>query len=269
VRNVQSSQTSAPDRTGASGTDRGSPLDPFIGTAGWSIPRAASHRCEGQGTHLQRYARVFRCAEINSSFHRPHAATTYARWAAATPDAFRFAVKLPKEITHVQKLRRSRSSLERFLDESAGLGAKRGPLLMQLPPSLAFDARVAARFLSLLRTLYTGAVVCEPRHPSWFADAEPLLARYHVARVAADPPPVAAACAPGGWPGLTYYRLHGSPRTYWSAYDQRALDLIVTAMRRHHGEAWCIFDNTASGAALGNAWELQRRLAAGDEIDAR
>jgi len=49
-------------------------VDVRIGTAGWSIPRAAACRFESAGTHLERYARLFRCAEINSSFHRPHAA---------------------------------------------------------------------------------------------------------------------------------------------------------------------------------------------------
>ena len=171
----------------------------FVGTAGWSIPRASAHRGEGDGTHLQRYARVFRCAEINSSFHRPHAATTYARWAASTPADFRFAVKVPKLITHVQKLRQSRAALQQFLDETAGLESKRGPLLVQLPPSLAFDARVAGRFVALLRSRYLGPVVCEPRHPTWFGAAEALLMRYEVARVAADPPPVPGADAPAGW----------------------------------------------------------------------
>ena len=232
----------------------------FIGTAGWSIPRASGHRCEGDGTHLQRYARVFRCAEINSSFHRPHAASTYARWAALTPEGFRFAVKLPKEITHVRKLRRCRAPLEQFLAESAGLGAKRGPMLVQLPPSFAFDARVVDRFLSLLRSLEAGSIVCEPRHPSWFNAADALLSRYHVARVAADPPPVAAAREPGGWSGLAYYRLHGSPRTYWSAYDQRRLDDVAATVRGSSSEAWCIFDNTAAGAALENAWQVQTSL---------
>ena len=232
----------------------------FIGTAGWSIPRASAHRCEGDGTHLQRYARVLRCAEINSSFHRPHAATTYARWAASTPAGFRFAVKVPKEITHLRKLRNSRAALERFLEESAGLGTKRGPLLVQLPPSFAFDARVIGRFFALLRSLHSGPVVCEPRHPSWFDVAGPLLARYEVARVAADPPVVLAARTVGGWTGLAYYRLHGSPRTYWSAYDQRALNDVAAAISQGHRETWCIFDNTASGAALENAYHLQRQL---------
>jgi uncharacterized protein YecE (DUF72 family) len=257
VRQLRASARGA-DRAASVGDESAPRI--FIGTAGWSIPRVAGHRCEGDGTHLQRYARVFRCAEINSSFHRPHAATTYARWAASTPAGFRFAVKLPKEITHVRKLCRSRALLERFLEQSAGLGSKRGPLLVQLPPSLAFDARVAARFLTLLRSLYAGPVVCEPRHPSWFQEADALLARHHVARVAADPSPAAAAREPGGWPGLVYYRLHGSPRTYWSSYDQPALDDVAAAITRRHCEAWCIFDNTASGAALENAWDLQRHV---------
>ena len=182
------------------------------------------------------------------------------KWAASTPDGFRFAVKVPREITHVRTLRRSRTPLERFLDESAGLGSKRGPLLVQLPPSFAFDARAAGRFFAMLRSMHGGPVVCEPRHPSWFsASAVMLLTRYQVARVAADPSPVAQGSA-GGWSGLVYYRLHGAPRTYWSAYDQPALAGIATALRGRRGDAWCIFDNTAAGAALENAWCLQRQF---------
>jgi uncharacterized protein YecE (DUF72 family) len=239
----------------------------YVGTAGWSIPRASSHRCDGEGTHLERYARVFCCAEINSSFHRPHAAATYARWAAATPPEFRFSVKLPKEITHVRRLRRSRALLERFLEESAGLESKRGPLLVQLPPSFEFDARVVGRFFSLLRSLYSGPVACEPRHPSWFPRAAPLLVRYEVARVAADPACVPAAGEPDGWPGLVYYRLHGRPRVYWSAYSQEFLDALTVSLRDRDGEVWCIFDNTASGAALEDAWRLQRKLRSGLAAD--
>jgi uncharacterized protein YecE (DUF72 family) len=228
-----------------------------VGTAGWSIPRSASHRCAGTGTHLQRYAQAFPCAEINSSFHRSHAPATYARWAASTPAAFRFSLKLPKEITHVRKLRHSRVPLERFLEESAGLGSKRGPLLVQLPPSFEFDARVVARFFDLLRSLYEGPVACEPRHSSWFEHGTRLMTRYAVAQVAADPPCVPAAGQPGGWTGLAYYRLHGSPRVYWSAYSHQVLDRLATLLRGQAGEVWCIFDNTAAGAALENAWYVQ------------
>lgn len=217
----------------------------------------------GDGTHLQRYARRLACAEINSSFYRPHAVTTYAKWAAATPPDFRFSLKVPRAITHEQQLRQARAPLVRFLEESSGLGTKRGPLLVQLPPSQEFDARMAGRFFTLLRSLHAGAVACEPRHPSWFSlEATSLLVRHQIARVAADPSPAAGADVPGGWPGLVYYRLHGSPRMYWSRYESGALARLSANLRAIPAgiDAWCIFDNTASGAALENACELTESL---------
>lgn len=232
----------------------------FVGTAGWSIPRASTGRCPAEGTHLQRYSRVFNCAEINSSFHRPHAATTYAKWARSTPRGFRFAVKVPRTMTHDQQLRRVRVPLARFLEESVGLGSKRGPLLVQLPPSLDFDVRVASTAFEVLRAQYAGPVVCEPRHETWFsARAEALLVRFKIARVAADPPPAAAADSPGGWRGIAYYRLHGSPRKYWSKYEAGFIGALAGMMREvpPSADVWCVFDNTASGAALENAWELR------------
>lgn len=239
----------------------------FVGTAGWSIPRAFAAQSGGPGTHLERYARLFRGAEINSSFYRPHAATTYAKWAACTPPGFRFAVKIPRLISHELALRRSRAPLQRFLGETAGLEAKRGPLLLQLPGSHAFDARATARFFDVLRSLYDGAVVCEPRHASWVgANAEALLTRYRVARVAADPARAPGLERPGGWPGLVYYRLHGSPRTYWSRYDLAFIDALGASLGSlTAGDAWCVFDNTASGAAIENAQELRLRVGQGSE----
>ena len=230
----------------------------FIGTAGWCLPRASSHKFAGEGTHLQRYARALAGAEINSSFHRPHARATYAKWAASVPGGFRFAVKLPRVITHDQKLRRARAPLERFLDESSGLGRKRGPLLVQLPPSLAFDRRVAARFFDLLRSLHSGAVVFEPRHATWFTPAaDALLVSHRIARVAADPPTAEGADRPGGWTGLVYFRLHGSPDKYWSRYPEQFIAAVAQSLRSAPAaERWCIFDNTASGAAIENALEL-------------
>ena len=242
----------------------------FIGTAGWSIPGTSSERCPGAGTHLQRYARVFRGAEINTSFYRPHDPQTYRRWARSTGPSFRFAVKVPRVITHELKLLATRASLERFLVESAGLGAKRGPLLVQLPPSLEFDSRRAARFFGLLRERYDGFAVCEPRHPTWFSqEAEGLLVRHQIARVAADPSPAPGGDRPGGWSGIVYYRLHGSPRKYWSSYSPTVLDTLAAHLREVPAAvpAWCVFDNTASGAALANAWELSQRLA--ERRDAR
>jgi uncharacterized protein YecE (DUF72 family) len=231
-----------------------------IGTAGWAIPRQAAERFPAAGTSLERYAARFRCAEINSTFHRPHRASTFERWAASVPEDFRFAVKLPKTITHKAKLVDCVALVESFAAEIAPLGHRRGPLLVQLPPSLAFDAEVAGTFFEQL----PGPAVCEPRHASWFSpEADALLRRWEVARVAADPAICEAAAEPGGWRGLSYFRLHGSPRTYWSSYEADALrhwSERVGAARRGGGACWVIFDNTAGGAAAGNALDLEALL---------
>ncbi len=234
-----------------------------VGTAGWSIPRAAASRFDPVGTHLERYSRILGCAEINSSFHRPHAAATYAKWRDSTPPDFRFAVKMPRTITHVLKLQDARDPFVTFLAQTDGLAEKRGPILVQLPPSLSFDASVVSRFLDVVRKVYNGPLVCEPRHATWFLPAvASLLERYEISRVAADPPPVPEATAPAGWPHLAYFRLHGSPRKYWSRYDETDIATLAMTARRiaTAAEVWCVFDNTASGAAIENAWELRERL---------
>lgn len=233
----------------------------YVGTAGWNIPRAHRHRFPEDGTGLQRYAERLDAAEINTSFYRPHAPQIYARWAAAVPRGFRFAVKIPKVISHERALTRAREPLERFLGEIAGLGDTLGVLLLQLPPSQAFEARRAARFFELLRARHDGAVVCEPRHATWTSDAASrLLVKFRIARVAADPPRAAGLQSPGGWPGLVYYRWHGSPRPYFSPYSGDRLDHLASELKRRAIDAWCIFDNTGSGAAAGNALDLHERV---------
>jgi uncharacterized protein YecE (DUF72 family) len=230
----------------------------LVGTAGWSIPRALAGSAPGTGSHLERYSRRLNAVEINSSFYRPHAFATYKKWAEATPSDFRFAIKVPRRITHELKLRRPRIELERFLAETAGLGSKRGPLLVQLPPSHAFNRRLVTRFFEQFRAQHKGAIVCEPRHATWFtASADRLLEAYQVARVAADPSVAAGASQPGGWKGLTYFRLHGSPRMYWSRYSTDAIRTLADTLRSSRAvDAWCVFDNTAMGTALQNACEL-------------
>ena len=235
-----------------------------VGTAGWSIPRASAFRFQSPGTHLERYARSLRCAEINSSFYRPHAAATYAKWRDSTPPDFRFAVKMPRTITHELKLQDARDPLVAFLAQTDGLSQKRGPILVQLAPSLSFDAAIVTSFLDLMRTVYDGPVVCEPRHATWFSPSvADLLNRYRISRVAADPPSVPAAAAPAGWPRVAYFRLHGSPRKYWSRYEERDIATLATSARSiPSAEVWCVFDNTASGAAIENAWQLHELLTA-------
>jgi uncharacterized protein YecE (DUF72 family) len=235
-----------------------------VGTAGWSIPRALADQVPGEGSHLERYARRFAVAEINSSFYRPHRASTYRRWAATVPPLFRFSVKLPKAATHERKLVDCGDVLRAFASDIAALGEGRGPVLVQLPPSLAFDPGVAEAFFTDAAEHLKGPIVCEPRHPSWFdAPADHLLAELRVARVAADPAISPEAAMPGGWRGLAYFRLHGTPAIYRSPYDEAALARQRDAIAQLRGtECWTIFDNTASGAALANALQLSEALAA-------
>jgi uncharacterized protein YecE (DUF72 family) len=166
---------------------------------------------------------------------------------------------MPKEITHERRLVDAIVPLERFLAESAGLGDRLGPLLVQFPPSFAYEASVAQPFFTALRQRFSGPVVCEPRHATWFSDnVERAFQGMQIARVAADPAPVPAAAEPGGWKGLVYYRLHGSPQMYFSAYPDEYLHQLAERLRAHaeHAPTWCIFDNTAHGHAAGNALRL-------------
>ena len=137
--------------------------------------------------------------------------------------------------------------LTRFLAGARALGSKLGPgFLVQLPPSLELDVAAADSFFATLRGEHAGAVVCEPRHESWFGQrAEALFLQWRIGRVAADPPPVPAAAEPAGWPDPIYYRLHGSPRMYYSGYEDERLAQMAAIISARGGEVWCMFDNTA------------------------
>jgi uncharacterized protein YecE (DUF72 family) len=236
----------------------------IVGTAGWSIARTEAERFPAEGSALERYASRFGGVEINSSFHRPHRVSTWARWGEQVPDHFRFSVKVPKTITHKQKLVDCGDLLAAFLEESSGLGDKLAVLLVQLPPSLAFDAELAETFFSLLSASSRTAIACEPRHASWFEEeAGQLLEELRVARVAADPAKVPEAAVPGGWRGFSYFRLHGSPVPYRSSYEEERLEGYAALIRddlEADRPVWCMFDNTASSAATGNALSLMGKL---------
>ena len=180
----------------------------------------------------------------------------------SVPGEFRFSVKAPMTITHEAKLNCSSEVLSAFLEQINYLGEKLGPVLFQLPPSLEFDHARARKFLALLRRKFSGDVVWEPRHASWFEDqGDNLLKKFHIARVAADPACVPASIRPGGLGSLAYFRLHGSPRRYFSAYSDHYLgELAAQLAKLEVARAWCIFDNTGSGFAIKNAFELMGKL---------
>lgn len=227
----------------------------YVGVAGWSIPSRYADELPGDGSHLERYAQRLNAVEINSSFHRHHRAQTYARWAASVPAKFRFAVKTPRALTHEHGLIADADVLDRFMEETNGLGAKLAVLLVQLPPKLEFDRRIAAGFFKQLKKRTDVRIACEPRHASWNSkQATSLLIDHAIARVAADPPLWPEANEPGADTTWMYFRWHGQPRKYYSDYGSDCLARLERQLKAKRViETWAIFDNTAHGFALSNA----------------
>jgi uncharacterized protein YecE (DUF72 family) len=233
-----------------------------IGTAGWALPKALRVNQSANKSVLEHYADRFNAVEINSSFYRPHRRSTYERWSASVPDSFRFSVKLPRVITHELGLVGCQSETESFVQSASGLAHKFAVLLVQLPPSRKFDESAAAAFFKVLRGETSANIVCEARNSSWFiSEATALFEAYGVTRVVADPVPLGCELAPRPDSRFAYYRLHGSPRMYYSAYSISYLQDAAAALRAN-AESWCIFDNTAAGAAWSDAAMLQRLVSA-------
>jgi uncharacterized protein YecE (DUF72 family) len=237
--------------------------DILFGCAGWSLSAKHAGEFPDTGTHLQRYACVFQAVEINSSFYRAHQASTYARWRESVPDTFQFSVKLPKMVTHTYRLEDCEEAIAIFMEQVSELREKLGCLLVQLPPSLAYSTPVADSFFDILRRHYEGHIACEPRHASWFtATAAKLLRDYQIGGVQADPSPVPGK-KPQGYAKLVYFRMHGSPKIYYSPYSSSTLAILASNVKKFRAQGktvWCIFDNTADGEALPNALAFRRIL---------
>jgi uncharacterized protein YecE (DUF72 family) len=142
-----------------------------IGTSGWQYRdwRGAFYPRElAQRAWLEHYAERFATVEVNNTFYRLPERATFGTWAERTPADFEFVIKASRYLTHVRRLQEPAEPVARMLDHAAGLGAKLGPVLVQLPPNLRADpARLddtLARFPTRQR------VAVEPRHESWFTD---------------------------------------------------------------------------------------------------
>ena len=233
-----------------------------VGLAGWSNPPTVKSLRGPDRSHLEFYAEHFSCVELNSSFYRTHRQTTYASWRLATPRSFRFAVKMPRSITHECGLRGTSRELKAFFASIEPLQGKLGAVLIQLPPSLEFQARLARVFFEKLPRMTAALLACEPRHGSWFSQAaDELMERFQVARVATDPPRGAGSAEPGGSREQAYYRWHGSPRMYYSSYSEAALQAFAAQIQGSGAaRSWCIFDNTAAQAAWPDALRFAARV---------
>ena len=241
-----------------------------VGTAGWSIPRASAADFAGDGTHLERYGRRLRGAEINSCFYRPHAPRDYAKWAAATPAVVPLRGQAAED-HHARSAAgagpcAARAVPRRDRAGSAESAARSSSSSRRRSPSMRAWWAASWRCCERATTGRSSGSRATRRGPrrrrTRCCRSTGSLASRPIRRRFLRPP------CPGGWPGLVYYRLHGSPRTYWSSYDALRLGACADALRRvpPGAEAWCVFDNTASGAALQNAVELDRLLRQPDQL---
>jgi uncharacterized protein YecE (DUF72 family) len=210
------------------------------------------------GEWLAFYAREFPTVELNVTFYRTPRESTYGSWSAAVPGGFAFVLKAPRLITHIKRLVDCREPLERFLAPTAPLADRLALVLLQLPPSLRFDAAVLDGFLDQLPRGFP-PLAWEPRHPS-FADA-PALAWFRERQqslVVADSggryPTIRAFTAPPA-----YLRFHGPAGLYASAYSEQELAAWVAWLRRAvpaDTTVYAFFNNDAGGHAVVNARQL-------------
>lgn len=228
--------------------------------------------------------------EANGTFYGTLRSSTFARWREETPESFVFAVKGPRFITHLRRLREVQTPLANFLASGVlTLGARLGPLLWQLPPTLAFEEERVGAFLDLLPPSLEAAAalarrhdarlrepaipgsvpslplrhVLEPRHPS-FGDpvCSELCEAHGVALVEAD---TAGRFPSLGHPapGLAYARLHGEQALYAGGYSDAGLDRWATRLREWAAEGrevYAYFDNDIDGRAPFDALRLAARV---------
>jgi uncharacterized protein YecE (DUF72 family) len=166
-----------------------------VGTMGWSYAdwNGPFYPAAGPGKQaITLYARAFEVVEIDSTFYGTPRETTVRQWVDATPPGFLFCPKVPRLITHDAGLRHVGAPLEDFVATMALLGEKRGPMLIQMPPSFTRDQLPDLQaFLPLLTQLSdkTARFAIEFRNPSLIGtDIADLLAEHGVALVAASYP---------------------------------------------------------------------------------
>jgi uncharacterized protein YecE (DUF72 family) len=233
-----------------------------VGTSGWSYPswRGPFYPpTVRQKDWLSYYAARFPTAEINATFYRLPSQSTVAAWREATPSDFVFAWKASRFITQAKKLRDPEEPLARVFAPMAALGAKRGPTLFQLPPSLHLDLPRLADFLARLPD---GRHTVEFRHPSWYADQTfALLAENDIALCLSD-----HADAPAPWlstASFAYVRGHGPTGRYAGSYPDGTLDRWTGHIRDWAADGrdiYAYFDNDIGAAAPGDAVRLRDRL---------
>jgi uncharacterized protein YecE (DUF72 family) len=228
----------------------------LIGTSGWQYKdwRGPFYPPDlPQARWLEYYAERFCVQEVNNAFYRLPEASTFAAWAARTPDDFVMVVKVSRFLTHVKRLKDPEEPVARFVERASHLGPKLGPVLLQLPPTLRCDLERLDRALSRFPVEWRVAV--EFRHDSWFTDeTRAVLERRGAAFCLADSPrrqtPVWRTTDWG------YLRLHEGTGSPHPCYTPAALDRWAGRLAELHGpeaEVFVFFNNDPKGCAVRDA----------------
>jgi uncharacterized protein YecE (DUF72 family) len=236
--------------------------------------------------------------EINGSFYALQRPTSYQAWSAQTPDAFVFAVKGGRFITHLKKLAGVETALANFFASGIlALGPKLGPVLWQLPPMLRFDPGRLRAFFDLLPRTTTQASALAAGHDERMAGRawtqsdqdRPVRHALEVRHASYDDPAflallrdrdiaVVVADTAGKWPRLeavttdfAYVRLHGDQELYVSGYEPAALDTWAEKIRSWSAcglaDVFVYFDNDAKVRAPFDAMGLAGRLGVAAPLD--
>jgi uncharacterized protein YecE (DUF72 family) len=226
-----------------------------IGTSGFIYEhwRRRFYPPSARGSELELYAGIFDSVELNVTFYRMPPRATFRSWAARVPKDFLFAVKASRYLTHVQRLREPRRSVDLLVDRVIELGSHLGPVLIQLPPDLQIDVKSLEETLDAFPTGLRLAV--EPRHASWFTeDLRQSLADRGVALCLADRGrPVTPIWRTADWTYLRFHSGQGAPR---SCYEGRELEAWAERLEAAWGRAasgFVYFNNDSSGCALRDA----------------
>ena len=237
----------------------------LVGTSGWQYRhwRDDFYPPEvPQRLWLEYYAERFRTVENNSAFYRLPARETFAQWRERVPEGFVMAVKASRYLTHVRRLRDPAEPVRRLLDAAAGLGPTLGPVLIQLPPTLAADPGLLDDCLS--RFTAGVRVAVEPRHPSWWTDrVRAVLAARNAALCWADRggSPTAPLWRTADW---GYLRFHEGTASPWPRYDAEALcgwAERVGTIWPNDATVYAYFNNDQGGAAIQDAEGFARLTA--------
>jgi uncharacterized protein YecE (DUF72 family) len=224
----------------------------IIGTSGWQYDswRGRLYPTEvPKSRWLEYYAARFASVESNSAFYRLPERRTFADWAARTPDDFVVAVKASRYLTHIRRLRQPEQPVRRLVDRLEGLGAKCGPVLLQLPPTLQLDLESLDATLGAFPTAMRLAV--EPRHPTWFVPAtRQLLERRDAALCLADRPGLRAPrWVTASWGYVRFHQGRASPPP---CYGRRALAtwaIRIAGQWDADSDVYCYFNNDPGGCA--------------------